>query len=322
MESTPNQGSTFWFTVPFPIAAAPVELAHPGGLREERQSIMFDASVLVVEDNPVNQTVTKSMLESLGVRVDLAATGLEAVELVKTNRYNLVFMDCQMPKMDGYEAAQSIRVLEQNHRIETANTQNAQLPVIAMTANALKGEREKCLQAGMDDYISKPFTIIELESILKTWLPFSTQAVYATDRNARTYNKTPRQKNGKPKGFQAIQLEYLRSIQSIDPNNEPVILRTSIESYLQYSRHLLESMQEYLATGNFAELSNSAHNMNSSSLNMGALSLSEYCSRLEVNATKTETHELQDLYNRIQTEYRNVEEELCCVLSWIEQNEF
>ncbi|MGA3202871.1 MAG: response regulator [Bryobacteraceae bacterium] len=119
------------------------------------------ARVLVVDDNAVNQTVALRILEKLGVDTDVAGNGLEAVEMVRTLPYRAVFMDCQMPEMDGYEATRAIRLGEPSGQ---------HLVIIAMTADVLAGAREQCLKAGMDDYIAKPVTIEELSRALQKWL--------------------------------------------------------------------------------------------------------------------------------------------------------
>jgi CheY-like chemotaxis protein len=116
----------------------------------------------VAEDNAVNQKVAKRMLERLGVRVDVAANGLEAVAMFRLVPYDLIFMDCQMPEMDGYAATREIRRLQTGERRVT---------IVAMTADALTGTREHCLAAGMDDYISKPVKLADLSATLRKWLP-------------------------------------------------------------------------------------------------------------------------------------------------------
>ncbi|MBC7397758.1 MAG: response regulator, partial [Bdellovibrionales bacterium] len=111
--------------------------------------------VLLVEDNPINQKVAVKTLEKQGFLMTLANHGLEALELLKQQTFDLILMDCQMPEMDGYEATRRIRA----YPLAVRN-----IPIIAMTANAMKGDRERCLQAGMNDYITKPFHLTELLS--------------------------------------------------------------------------------------------------------------------------------------------------------------
>jgi CheY-like chemotaxis protein len=118
--------------------------------------------VLVAEDNIVNQKVAQRMLEKLGMRPDLAANGREAVEMFGLLPYHLIFMDCQMPEMDGYAATREIR------RKEGANEH---VPIVAMTAEVLAGRREQCLAAGMDDYIAKPVKMEILFEALRKWVP-------------------------------------------------------------------------------------------------------------------------------------------------------
>jgi two-component system, sensor histidine kinase and response regulator len=115
----------------------------------------------VVEDNVVNQKVAVRLLEKLGLRVDVAANGLEAVKLLGELAYDVVFMDCQMPEMDGFEATSVIRQREA--------TSGHHVPIIAMTANALQGDAEHCLAAGMDDYLSKPVSFEALAAAARKW---------------------------------------------------------------------------------------------------------------------------------------------------------
>lgn len=122
-----------------------------------------ETKVLVVEDNLVNQTLTKALLTKLGLSLDIANNGKEAINLIKENSYNLVLMDCQMPVMDGYESTRLIRQGE-------AGSSNANITIIALTANAMQGDKEKCIDAGMNDYISKPINNQELAATLTKWL--------------------------------------------------------------------------------------------------------------------------------------------------------
>jgi two-component system sensor histidine kinase/response regulator len=125
--------------------------------------------VLLVEDNPVNQKVAVKMIEKLGYRVNVAANGREAVESLARIPYALVFMDCQMPEMDGFEATRVIR--NQEASIQQTGGKLTHLPIIAMTANAMKEDRDRCLAVGMDDFLSKPVASKSLAAILSHWLP-------------------------------------------------------------------------------------------------------------------------------------------------------
>ncbi|MCX7355922.1 MAG: ATP-binding protein [Alphaproteobacteria bacterium] len=143
-ESQPNKGSRFWFTLPLPRAEPPPPIALPVAAGADARRLR----VLVAEDSPTNQKYIQIVLERAGHRVDVVANGLEAIEAVGRVPYDVVLMDVQMPEMDGLEATRRIRAM---------NGMPAQVPIVAMTANAGNDIVERCLDAGMTDYISKPF---------------------------------------------------------------------------------------------------------------------------------------------------------------------
>jgi CheY-like chemotaxis protein len=182
MKSEAGRGSTFAFTAAFekhsgsletstaiaprvlgeapkvrvarsPAAARPAEPAPPAPSAKRR--------VLIAEDNLMNQRVATKLLQKVGCETHVVVNGREAVEAVRNNHYDLVLMDCQMPEMDGFEATAAIRKMEglAKHTV-----------IFALTANAMAGDREKCLAAGMDDYLSKPFDLKALERAIETWL--------------------------------------------------------------------------------------------------------------------------------------------------------
>lgn len=137
----------------------------------QRRDVWFkDAKILVAEDNPVNQHVATSLLAKFGCLPVITSDGAEAVAQIKEKRFDLVFMDCQMPNMDGYEATQAIRKWESTARSSSPTV------IVALTANAMKGDSEKCLASGMDDYLAKPLKPKELQDMLLKWLPVDKQA--------------------------------------------------------------------------------------------------------------------------------------------------
>jgi len=182
VESAPGHGSTFSFTHPVAQAASVAESPKP--LAPAASKILQaltapDASisykVLLAEDNPVNQRVASLHLKKLGCVVDCAATGREAVEKFQQVTYDCIFMDVLMPEMDGLEATRRIRELQKH-----AN----RIPIFALTANAMQGDRARCLAAGMDDYITKPIHVSELQRVLQTWLPHPVPATSAPAHSA------------------------------------------------------------------------------------------------------------------------------------------
>ncbi len=148
----------------------------------QRELPQFQARVLVVEDNITNQQVAYGMLSKLGLKIDTVANGLEALDALQRLPYDLVFMDCQMPVMDGYEASRRIRSMD-------AMVNDPGIPIVAMTANAMRGDREKCLDAGMDDHIAKPIDPSRLERALSQWLP--EKCLPEEARHAAAEHQTP-----------------------------------------------------------------------------------------------------------------------------------
>jgi CheY-like chemotaxis protein len=172
-----GRGSTFWFTAVFgrdhsvsvasPAAAAPKIAVAPQPIREEiaptpAQSLRRLSRILLAEDNKVNQRITLRLLEKLGIQADAVINGREAVEALAKHDYDLVLMDCQMPEMDGFEATLAIREKERHGR---------RTPICALTANSMSSDRDQCLSAGMDDFMSKPIDLEQLQKTIEKWVP-------------------------------------------------------------------------------------------------------------------------------------------------------
>ena len=173
--SREGEGSTFWFTANFRALG----MGSSGSANWESKKSNFHSEkfvqkdtleeaddsvrILVAEDNPINQKVAQAMIKKMGYEVDIVANGHETINALQLMPYNLVLMDCQMPEMDGLEATRRIRQ-------EGSMVLNPNIPIIAMTASAMSGDREKCIKAGMDDFIAKPVRKEELEEMLTEWL--------------------------------------------------------------------------------------------------------------------------------------------------------
>ena len=163
--STPNKGATFWFTLNLDINHQQYEQKKE--LHNTTTKELLTGDVLLVEDNAVNQLVAKAILQKFGITPSIANDGLEAIQKVKTTQFDLILMDCQMPVLDGFEATAKIRQLEQQS--------NKHTPIIALTANAHDKDRERCLEAGMDDYLSKPIINDQLYNTISKYLPKTNQ---------------------------------------------------------------------------------------------------------------------------------------------------
>ncbi len=176
--SRPGEGSTFWFTVRLAVADAPaihegsaLPTAGPDSTHVAAAPVPSTTRVLLAEDNAVNRHVALAMLRSLGFSADTAVDGREAVDATARVRYDVVLMDCHMPGMDGFSATAMIRERD-------ALTGAPRVPIVALTANAMTGDREACIAGGMDDYLSKPFTRAQLQALLERW---ATSAATGTD---------------------------------------------------------------------------------------------------------------------------------------------
>jgi TMAO reductase system sensor TorS len=277
--SEQNRGSTFWFEIRMEPVAAPAVLAVPAvrpavahlpaaaaatGVPSATGSV--GPLILVVEDNAVNREVAAGMLENLGYRSEAAVNGLLALEAVAETTYAAVLMDCQMPVMDGLTATQEIR------RREAGS--GGRMPIIALTANAMEANRERCLAAGMDDFLPKPFTQVQLAAVLGRWAPAAhaprhDQALLAAGETAQAMTSAAA---AAAMDIAVIDTQVLRNIAAL---GRPALLGSLIDLYLEHSRPLLETIESAIRGREPAGLPEALHTLKSSSANLGGARLTE-----------------------------------------------
>lgn len=267
----------------------------------------FNASVLLAEDNAVNQQVARKMLEKLGCQVEVANNGREAYEKVQLKSYDVIFMDCQMPEMDGYAATQAIRKLA---------GAVAQTPIVAITANAMQGDREKCLSAGMDDYVSKPVKTETLQQMLSRWAKQSQKA--PLEKPAATIEKQPVAANSdqaKPKAQgvsngSAINMERLQYLKEFADDGDCKFIHSLFETYFGSADKRLEAIKAAAQEQNAVQMGREAHGLKGSSSNLGADHVATLCRRLEemgkagdIGQVDQFIDELEDALKRVRAEY-------------------
>jgi two-component system, sensor histidine kinase and response regulator len=250
--------------------------------------------ILLAEDNLVNQRVALKMLERLGYQVDVAADGAEAVEAATRSGYAAILMDIQMPEMDGYEATREIRRREGD----------AHTPIIAMTAHAMQSDREKALEAGMDEHITKPVKADVLREVLEHQLGGETEGAEAP---------TPAEHGAAPEepALDHSVLEHLRSLQSKD---EPHLLRELIQMFLEDTEERIEKLREAVREEDLESLRHEAHSLRGSSANMGAPTIARISRELEHAGDSGNPEKASELLGTLEQEFGRVRPALQTVL--------
>jgi CheY-like chemotaxis protein/HPt (histidine-containing phosphotransfer) domain-containing protein len=236
--------------------------------------------ILIAEDNVVNQKVALHQLHKLGYVASAVENGREALDALRRQPYDLVFMDCQMPELDGYAAVRELRKREGADR----NTW-----VIAMTANSLEGDREKCLAAGMDDYVSKPVKLESLEAAL-----------------GRYYDIKDVERNMRDTGGNAVNLNLLAGFRDIGSANGDSILSKLIDVFLSNSPKVLAEARAALEASATPQLARAAHTLKGSCSNFGADRLREACHDLEHAANDGALDVAAGLLKKVEKEFNFV----------------
>jgi len=238
--------------------------------------------VLLVEDNPINQCVAQAMLGKLGLQWQLANNGVEAVDRVRETHFDVVLMDCQMPVMDGYEATAAIRALPAGR--------GAKLPIIALTANAMQGDEHVCLDAGMNGFLAKPYTLATLNATLAGWLAVSDEpgpALVAANPPGAAVPGNAAER--------AINPAAIATLRELDEPGSTELVTQVVNSFLNSADGNLARVADALATGNAKAWAQAAHSLKSSAANLGAEALAGCYRELEKCGREGRTEDARGL---------------------------
>ncbi len=250
---------------------------------------LVDTHILLVEDNAVNQMVAKSMLDKFGCTITTAGDGLEALSHMRLQGFDLVFMDCQMPEMDGFEATKARRADEQERRVSPT-------PIIALTANAMAGDRDRCLKAGMSDYLSKPIQITDLEKMLAKWLP----------------EKQATPEDGSHATSNYVDFKVVDGLKALIQGPE---LATLLNSYLTFSQETLPSLLDAAVSGDLEQLRRHTHSFKGCCQQVGAIQLAELARDMELYALDSDRTAILKQSEQFEAVCKGVEAEIEAYLS-------
>ena len=260
--------------------------------------------VLLAEDNPVNVEVAKAMLDSLGLAVHCARNGEEALQAARASTYDIVLMDCQMPVMDGFAATAEIRRHE--HSAGRART----LPIIAITANALQGDREACLAAGMDDYLSKPFSQQQLAAVIGRWIGMPIAASVHHDDEPPVLPAATREVIQRD----VINRQALDNIRALSQARGDALVAKVIAAYVDDTPAHLQTLQHAIDGQDAGSVRKVAHSLKSSSANVGAESLAQMCKEMETLGRADTTAGAAVILIDMEQEFQAVRHSLSAIL--------
>lgn len=290
------------------LVRALVATEPPAALQRHAESSLVTqpttvrARVLLAEDNVINQKVAVRMLEKLGCRVDVVANGQEAVAAVAIGGYHLCFMDCQMPEMDGLEATRTIRAQEGQTEVH--------LPIIAMTANAMPGDRARCLEAGMDDYLSKPVRETDLAAMLEHWEPQQPRTAAAGSGaigQATPHDPAP--------SAPALDHEIVSTLMAMGDAEDPTFFRDVIEAFFADTTELMATLQRAITAEEIDTVGRMAHTLKGSSTNVGAVGMAALCHELQSVGSAANLVDAVQCLTKLKTEFDRVRRELAALMA-------
>ena len=286
---------------PLPVGRVeePVNYAAEAQHSEEKSSLL---PILIAEDNLVNQTVILNQVSRLGYEVELVSNGQEAVTLLEKNDYSLILMDCQMPVMDGFEATKTIRDFDDESK--------ASIPIVAVTAHAISGDRERCLEMGMDDYISKPTDQKTLKRVLENWItsaghsPPEKPAPEQFEEDDSEESNTEPAQNTDQKETRSEEAKILSRLTDLGDACGSEVVNECVSLFLNDSIAAFNNLEKAITSLDFEELAREAHKLKGSAANMGATRLPKICENLMRKAEQTDEMRSRLLIKGIAAEIR------------------
>jgi len=232
--------------------------------------------ILIAEDNKINQKLVKNIFEGLGYKPDIVQNGLEVIDMLQKENYDLIFMDIQMPEMNGLDATR--------HILNKMNLTKRPV-IIAMTAFALEGDKEKCIEAGMDDYISKPFMIEEIIDKITKWFGAK------NGQQPQPQKKITIEENGSNLLDQTV----IQNLKKMSNQDEPAFFKDVIRMFESMAPTILQEMEDRCQSGDLEKMGMAAHKLKGSALNIGAKKLAELCRDIEIKGGKNESSGCEQL---------------------------
>jgi CheY-like chemotaxis protein/HPt (histidine-containing phosphotransfer) domain-containing protein len=251
--------------------------------------------ILIVEDNLYNQQVLERQLNLFGYAVIIANHGQEALDIMKKYNFSLIMTDCQMPIMDGFEFARKVR--------ESESEGLFQIPIIAITANAMRDEAEHCIKLGMNDYVTKPLKLSDLKALLDKWLTeVELDDEFEIDSPAEITDHEASELANQP----AINIAELTACVGDDKSAQQSFLKF----YQEHSKPLIAELAENIANEDWKSVADLAHKLKSSTRGAGAILLAHYCEKLELLAIEGNTQEILKISNKLYSEFNRVYDDI------------
>ena len=311
VSSAPGKGSRFSLRMVFGICDPPSARPEVEAFRDKALDAALDAAgatmpmplsalgareagrlILVAEDNEINQKVIGSQLALMGFTAEVAATGLEALDHWRRGTYSMLLTDLQMPEMDGYELAATIR----------KEASGARIPIVALTANASKSEIKRCKDAGIDDYMTKPLPLADLHAMLRQWMPATAQPLPLRPLKSSLSSRHPARSPTSATPNAAVDLAVLRALVGSDPET----IREVIESFRTGAALARDSVRIGVGLAECKVVADAVHNLKSAARVLGSFRLAGICEEMETSANASRQHELVKQLARFEHEYQEV----------------